>query len=101
MDTVTRVGPTRAGAAGTAAAAVGCRGVPGAVGSAEHACAVPGYLQLPDLAMSWQCIDCGEFWHVIPARRRPGSPLEFDWVRDPNGRDGLDEMEHTIHARRS
>jgi hypothetical protein len=101
MNTVTKAGPTRAGATGTAAATGGCRDVPGAVGSAEHACAVPGYLQLPDLAMSWRCMDCGENWHVVPARRRPGSPLEFDWVRDPNRVVGVDEMEHTIHARRS
>lgn len=49
----------------------------------EHGCAVPGYLHLPDLAMFWQCEDCGEIWQVVADRRAPGSPLEFVWVKDP------------------
>lgn len=101
MDSVTMGRPTREGAAGSTAATVGSRDVRGAVGFPGHACAVPGYLELPDLAMFWECIGCGEIWHVVPARRCPGSPLEFEWVRDPLHLVGLDEMEHTIHAGRS
>lgn len=48
----------------------------------DHGCAVPGYLHLPDLAMFWQCVECGEIWQVVADRRAPGSPLEFFWVRD-------------------
>ena len=80
MDTVTKARPSLAGP-GTASATVAGRDVPGAGGPRAHTCAVPGYLQLPDLAMSWQCVDCGDGWQVVPARRSPGSPLEFDWVR--------------------
>lgn len=58
-----------------------------------HGCPVPAYLHLPDLAMFWQCEDCGEFWRVVADRQAPGSPLEFVWVRDPinpNGAQGRD-----------
>jgi hypothetical protein len=48
-----------------------------------HSCSVPGYLQLADLAMLWQCQECGETWAVVADRRAPGWPLEFMWVRDP------------------
>jgi hypothetical protein len=81
MDTMTKAGPSLAGTG--PASATSARGdVRGAYGSSAHACAVPGYLHLPDLAMIWQCADCGDGWQVVPARRSPGSPLEFDWVRD-------------------
>jgi hypothetical protein len=53
------------------------------VGVPDHGCVVPGYLHLPDLAMFWQCEDCGETWQLVADRRAPGSPLEFVWVRDP------------------
>ena len=62
---------------------------------------MPGYLQLPDLAMFWECMDCGEIWRVVGAGRSPGSPLEFNWVRDPNQLVGRDELGHPINAGRS
>jgi hypothetical protein len=82
MDTLAMEAPTRP-VAGTAAdphwrIARAAGGIPG------HSCAVPGYLLLPDLAMSWKCADCGESWQVVATRRSPGTPLEFEWVRDPD-----------------
>jgi hypothetical protein len=71
MDTVAKSDQTRTGAAVTA------------LDCPEHGCAVPGYLHLPDLAMLWQCEDCGEIWQVVADRRAPDSPLEFVWVKDP------------------
>ena len=82
MDTVAKAAPTRVGA-GMAAAHFLSRAVRSDCGSPEHSCALPGYLQLPDLAMFWQCVDCGETWQVVADGRPPGSPLEFVWVRDP------------------
>jgi hypothetical protein len=71
MDTVANAGQPRTGPGMTTADFL------------EHGCPVPEYLHLPDLAMLWQCEDCGEFWQVVAARREPDSPLEFVWVRDP------------------
>ncbi len=71
MDTISNAERTRPGAGMTAP------------DSAEHRCSVPGYLHLPDLAMIWQCADCGETWQVVSERREPDGPLEFAWVRDP------------------
>jgi len=81
MDTDAKLGPTRAGADMTTAN-LASRGSRGAGGTLGHVCAVPGYLQLPDLAMFWQCLDCGEMWQVVAARSSPGAALEFVWVRD-------------------
>jgi len=54
---------------------------------AGHVCAVPGYLQLPGLAMLWQCSACGGAWRLVADEWLPGSPpLEFTWVRDHNTR---------------
>ncbi len=81
MDTVAKAAPTRTGA-GIAAANLLSRAVRRDP-SPEHGCSLPGYLQLPDLAMFWQCVDCGETWQVVADGRPPGSPLEFVWVRGP------------------
>jgi hypothetical protein len=82
MDTVAKSGHPRAGA-GEGATNLHSRDAHGAGHAEEHGCAVPGYLQLPDLGMFWQCADCGETWAVAADRRSPGSPLEFVWVKDP------------------
>jgi hypothetical protein len=82
MDTVTKAAPSRTGV-GMAAADLRPHVVRRDPASPEHGCALPGYLQLPDLAMLWQCVDCGETWQVVADGRPPGSPLEFVWVRDP------------------
>lgn len=49
----------------------------------DPSCAVPGHLNLPDLAMLWQCEDCGDLGRVVADRTAPVSPREFVWMRDP------------------
>ena len=77
MDTVAKAAPTRTGP-GIAAANLLSRAVRRDP-SPEHGCSLPGYLQLPDLAMFWQCVDCGETWQVVAdwagARLAPGVRL--------------------------
>lgn len=82
MDKVAEAALTRTGA-GMAPTDILSGAARSAGGSPEHRCALPGYLQLPDLAMFWQCPDCGETWQVVTGRTPPGSSLEFFWVRDP------------------
>jgi hypothetical protein len=82
MDIVAKAGPTRAGE-GMAAADILSRDARRAGSSQEHRCALPGYLQLRDLTMFWQCQDCGETWQVLADRRSQDAPLEFVWARDP------------------